>query len=409
MSHSSSSIDVHSIVYFYQGAPVDADDIPAGAEYTCFLLNDEEVTEYMMFCEHNTVFRILGPADDGDYAARAVAIWEHASTLENGPEISPDVVVTVEIPDETFPHNIPIGELEAYKVHAEYRVDVNLETGEAALKPNPDNAFRMEVTDRGPHPIPVKHVFFNQDKDILGIEYPLLGFDEKYGFSGPFSFVELSEQGIQAMRSLEDEDDDWDEEGQVIFPVDCQAQLEEVLRFVTPELVAFVDLEGVPIEHDQIMEHSDYRRHWFHNDQTLSMSELIAARGIAHTEIINVPQKLHQQTLHAYLRRIHASKEAISLDGLRATHYVVLYEPLSQESTAAVPLEAGQSKLHSSVYTLKGVQVVSECMVFDAEGRPIKKMSFGRPGEKTLMYEEIFKFDENGQPVDSEVIHHDFS
>ncbi|ABC31037.1 hypothetical protein HCH_04331 [Hahella chejuensis KCTC 2396] len=409
MSQSSSSIDVHSIIYFYQGEPVEAEDIPAGAEYTCALLNEEESTEYLVFCEGNTALRLLGPAYDGDYLARAQAIWEHASTLENGPEISPGTMITVEFPQETFSHSIPFGELEEGKMHAEYLVDIDPEKGEFRLIPNPHNAFRMEVSDRGPHPIPVKNVYFNQDKAVLGIEYPLLGFDEKDGFSGPLSFVELSESGIQAMRSLDDDGEDWDEEEQVIFPVDCQAQLEEVAHFVTPELVAFVDLEGVPIEHDQIMEHSDYRRHWFHSDQTLAMSELIAGRGIAHTEIINVPQALHQKTLHAYLRRVHASKEAISLDGLRATHYVVLYEPLSQESTPAVPLEAEQSKLHSSIYTLKGVQVVSECMVFDAEGRPIKKMSFGGPGEQRLMYEEIFKCDENGQPVDSEVIHHDLS
>jgi hypothetical protein len=227
-----------------------------------------------------------------------------------------------------------------------------------------------------------------------------------------YTFTELSKLGESLAMQGNDTPKSNDKDGSNIYmPICNQQYLDEVDSYINFELVAHVDLNGKLISDEEMsntaeMYHRQFHRQWFNNKHQLKMNQVMMLQGIAHTDIFDVPQDKHVQTVHAYLRRVHNNKDLISLETSKATYYVVMYEPYSTESRTAVPLETGQYKRNACIYstllTNDGFNLVTcECIVFAEDDKPLKKYTFSRPGEQQLMNEETFQFDDNGNQIET--------
>ncbi len=393
-------IDVQSVVYIYEGEETALENIPPEAHYACHKMDGAGETAYIELRTEGFTQRIMCYARDEHVQPLAEAVLSHA--LETGAayhEAEPELELGVILPRGQFELDVPVNETDMWEATAFFSARLSedgnsLELGELA-------GYIVEVLSTEPLTVPSKNIIYNNKKELQTIEYLLLSVDEDQHIISRLSFFESTDPALVDP----DEDDDAISDTRP-FPVIDQAQLDEDARYVSADYVGYLDFEDRPIQLDDLVKHDNFRRQWANADQRLIMHEIFLRKGIAQTEVLDVPQPMHRRALHAYLRKLHANKELISLDPEAASHYVIMHEPVSHESTEAVPLESGQFKRHASIYTLRGVLVVCQCLVFAEDMRPIKKLDFGRPNEQGLMSEEIFNFDEAGNALESTYVRH---
>ncbi|VAW68927.1 hypothetical protein MNBD_GAMMA09-1907 [hydrothermal vent metagenome] len=410
-------IEIKSEQYLYNNEEIAFEDIPSDAEYVCYRLNSNNEAEYFEMRRGSITYRLMSICNDDDHNGRCQAILAHA--VANGMESENTIELGIILNPDEFELQIPVSETEQWSPIARFTAtNLAFEGLDSEIS---FEGYMVEVSVTEPMQLVTKRVYYNDGREIINIEYVMYSINDEKLLDTRFSFPEVSALGKAFMQEIygtpKFEEGDLDaDEGKFYLPICDQAYLDEVSSYINFDLVAHVDFDGNIISDEEMMDaeamyQRSFYRQWFNAEQQLKMNQVILMQGVAHTEIYDVPQDSHLQTVHAYLRKTHRNIELISLDYARATHYVVMYEPISYESTDAVPLVDGEYKRNSSIYSTlhsdEGItQIINECVVFGSDNQAIKKLFFGKPGELSLMYEEVFKFDENGQSLESEMIHH---
>ncbi|MDH5181071.1 MAG: hypothetical protein OEY07_15470 [Gammaproteobacteria bacterium] len=400
-----SGIEVHRSVCLMEGKEVLPEHIPQFARYEIHKLNEAGELVYIEICDEGATRSLVALAADGDYQARAEAVLEHA--MQNGARVSDyhgNIELKIAVPADGFPIGVELEEDELFEINAilhtnpdEFDVEPASSGVNGAGKPVL-MGFIMDVFIAEPLVMRTRKIQYTKDKQLYSIDYILLAINDDNEIVENFNFTEYSSVALAEVADM-----DFEEEQRYPFPICDLQQFDEAAPYLGMEFVAHVDFTNNPIPDEELLNHENFRRQWFDNEQKPTISQTFFKFGIGHTEILDVPQHLHTKTLHAYLRLIHKQRQRMSTDYVNATPYVVMLEPLSTESTEAVPLEEGWCKRHQSYYTREGVLVVCECFVFSEEGVPLKKYSFGSPNEADLMYAADFEFDENGQLLEPEI------
>jgi len=412
---SNHDIQITSESYLYNNAEIPFDQIPPNSEYICYKLNENGAAEYFEIHTGSKTTTLMSRCADENYLQRAKAILKHA--MDNGLEADHTLIIRIIIDQGKFKLDVKLVGTEQSTAIAIFKIsDIQFQTqGKTKTVSTPEIesvGFIVEIGATDPMPMNIKRLNYNSNRELLNIEYVLYSLNENLLLDTKYTFTELSELGESLVRQNNDSPKSNNKnDSKIYMPICNQQYLDEVDSYINFELVAHVDLTGNLISDEEMsntaeMYHRQFHRQWFNNDHKLKMNQVMMLQGIAHTDIFDVPQDKHIQTVHAYLRRIHNNKDLISLDTGQATYYVVMYEPYSTESSATVPLEAGQYKRNASIYstllTNNGFNLVScECIVFAEDDKLLKKYTFSRPGEQQLMHEETFNFDDNGNQIES--------
>ncbi len=385
-------IEIDSERYLFNNNEVSLESIPAGVDYACYKLNRIGEPEYFELRRGSKTHRIMSVCDSEDYLPRVEAVLAHA--LASGMQTDDLLEVGIIIDSDQFNLQVPVSETEQCSAMARFKVSLN--SKEPTIE---SNGFMVEVGATEPMPLMVKRIYYDDGRQLIHIEYVLYSLTKDLLLDTRYSFIEVSTLGESLARKIDDTAKTDSDRQKYYMPV-CDAEyLNEVSSFVNLEHVAHIDFEGNSITDEEMMDtaamyNRSFCRQWYNDKHELRMNQIIMLQGIAHTEIFSVPQEKHVQSVHAYLRRVHRKQELISLDYGKATHFVVMYEPFSKVSSEVVPLQSGQYKRHSSIYsTLQSeesiILVGCECIVFDSNDKPIKKFSFERPGEQQLKQEKI--------------------
>lgn len=414
MDEDAVDIDIASTIYLLNGTQSPLDAIP---EQEIYIAEHYQPNNQLVYREWRTkvnVQRIVGYANGRFFQTMAQSLFAHVKRSEPGLDLH-ELELDIAISIEDFAVDFQLEDSENCQILAVFlardrgqqALQDDAEQGFAAAEENrePDCAlgalegFLVEINTEAPVAMTVKQLIYTADKKLMSSVYtlPSLGADNE--IVQRFSFFESCDARLT--------DEEQSEAGVDIhpFPQVSIERLEQDQKILQAEKVAVLDLEGCPIEMSEISHCENYIRQWVNSEEIPVFIEIFLERGIATTEIIDIPQNMHRRVLHAYLRRIHSHRELISLSN-EAGRYVYLHEPFSQESTAKVPLQSGQIKRHSSLFTVQGVRVACECHVFDSNMRPVKCYSFGKPNEEHLMTEEIFQYDAQGNMLESERVNY---
>ncbi len=385
-------IEIDSERYLFNNNEVSLESIPTGVDYACYKLNCAGEPEYFELRRGSKTHRMMSRCDTDDYLPRVEAILAHA--LASGMQTDDSLEVGIIIDSDKFNLQVSVAETEQWSVMARFKVSLNLK--ETRIE---STGFMVEVGATEPMPLMVKRIYYDDERQLTHIEYVVYSLTKDLLLDTRYSFIEVSTLGESLARKIDESTKTDSDRAKFYMPVCDAAYLNEVSAFVNFKHVAHVDLDGNSITDEEMMDTATmydraFCRQWYNDEHELRMNQIIMLQGIAHTEIFNVPQDKHVQSVHAYLRRVHSKQELISLDYSKATHFVVLYEPFSKVSSEVVPLKSGQYKRHSSIYsTLQSeeniILVGCECIVFDSNDKPIKKFSFEQPREQQLKQEKI--------------------
>ena len=399
-------VDVQTKIYMVDGAEIKKEDIPENAEYEIHKLNKEGELQYVEACAQGATQRLGTIARDGKYQAAADAILAHAINTDDSQvnEYIGSIEIGIVLPAEHFDMTVALEEGEQYEVKA--ILDAAPEDENDLKSPMKATmlGYIVEIFVTEPVLMRTRKIQYTEDRKLYSIDYVLFAIQSDDQVSEQFTFSEYGEEARAEIDEYNKEDGE--EDHNYIFPICEQSYLDEVSEYLGVDYVAHGDFQNTPIAQDDIQNHEDFKQQWFNSEQKPSIMQLIFQRGIGYSEILDVPQEKHMHVLHAYLRLMHKYRQRFSTDEVKSSHYIVCLEPISKESTDAVQLEEGQYKRHQSICTREGVVVVAECVVFNADDMPVRKLSFGRPNEIGLMYEEILKFDKDGAPLESEMIQH---
>ena len=392
-------IEIHSVKYAIDGNELEKKDIPEGLNYERHNFNKNDELLYTELRDPNdTTLGLKTTAHNGNYQTQADAVLTHA--ISTGAKFNAEdeqLVFNVVVPAEFFKLDVVLDEGEQYQVVALFGVSVeDTNAAKAVLR-----GFIVEVFVSDPIMMHTRKIQYTAERQLYSIHYILFAIDDENKISYQHTFNEYSDIArAEIDATVEQDDHAW------FFPTCDQAYLDEAAQYLALDLVLHADLENNQIADDDVLKHSDFKRQWFNREQQPTIQQIFLNSGIGQSEIHNVPQALHMKVLHAYLRLMHKHQQRFSTDSVRATHYILMLEPVSTESSETVPLEPGQTKHHQSTCTSAGIVVSSECVVFAEDGRPLRQLTFASPNEVTLMYERVFHYDDNGQPLEPEIIDH---
>lgn len=196
------------------------------------------------------------------------------------------------------------------------------------------------------------------------------------------------------MRHLYSEGDslESDELLRYVLPANQDQYLEPLAHHVAVEHAFALDAQGNTIELDNAHEHASVHIVYCDAEGKPLNSRLLENNFLAEAEVYDVPVEHHDFVLHAMLRQLQSEFRLLAPHtSPNASHYLRVMAPLSQQSTAQLPLEPGQSKQHISVYYLRGNLISHVCIIYDAEGQPIEERTLTSPSDFTEIFRHPFE------------------
>ena len=391
-------IDVTAQRFIFNNELVIPQNIPAGAEYLCVnMANDEDVV-YTEVRTNQTLEKIIfdGSAFERDQLCLyANAILQHAlvSAKNNEIVVSPDISMLGVLPTEELDLTVPMDKTETSIPMLKFPLRTT-ESGEWA--PIETIEYLVEVHETEPFPILLRRLHFSDQKELLAIDFLQYSLNSDNMLQARGHFTEISDKGAQILLNVDGGYDDSLMDEYACLPLCQDGDLQEVEPYIRTDYIRIDSEEGESIDPDKIGQHSNYTRVWFNDDGDVRVVETVLNRGIVKSEIFNVPSNLHRKVLHGYLQLLHQRKDLIGPDSEEEKVYVEIYTPMDEQSTIAVPLTEGQSKMHSTIFHIEGSRAIHQCLVLDANGQPAYRYTFEDFDEQGLVEKGSFQYDENG-------------